>query len=185
MFNGNDNLDVIAALQTGASSIPPILNLLSLVFGMIGLVIIGSCLVTRAQSGRAMQPPPKGNLTGIFVGAFFFSMQQLMIWISNSWLGTYVGGDIVQPFNPLSGADKFAQISQVVVAYLMLLGWIQAGRGLFSFYEGPRWNKEGYVKKGLGLLIMGSACINFYIFVDMLLATFGGPALGTEYFKFN
>ncbi len=180
-------MESLTGIEMIANTIPSLFKIQTtfvMVVSLIGLVIFGSALASIAETRKNSQITSKAQVTSLFAGAFMFSLQPIASAVSYTFLGGYFGPELFQVYSPLTGTG-FSRIAEPLVYYINFLGWFWIFKGLYKFHTGARaQNEPSYVGVAVWFLILGMIALNFYVFVNALSLTFGGTAVGTNYFKY-
>lgn len=169
-----------------SQSLPSIQTLIFLVFGIIGIIISGSAVVSYFQGGRGFSSAGGNKQLSLLMKMFAGSMCLSLPWVMDTTAGTFFSETdtlIVQAGVPFNTALQQAAL-MTIVNLLAIFGYIAGGNGLLTLANGPTNQQPGWVGKGIVLIISGALLTNIWLTVDYTARTFGMSALGTEYFRF-
>lgn len=153
------------------------------VCAVIGLFTIGTSLINHKVKGQRGGGFSKGALAGIIIGSLMFSLPSFMNVVSYSFLGSSTDVQIVDTYTTVSG-DNIRKATQVLIAFITVIGWVAGARGLWIWRIGPKYDQPGWFSSGAVYLIAGAACVNLYVVADIIGQSVGATTLGTNYFKF-
>lgn len=169
-----------------SQSLPGIQTLVILVFGLIGVVLVGSGIVEYYAGGSRFGSASKSSQFSMFTKVFFGSMLLSLFWVMDT-----VAASFFMETDTLivdSGVPHDADIRRAVLAttvnLLAVIGYIAGGNGLLTWANGPANQSIGWQGKGAVLVFAGAILTNFVLAVDYIARTFGMSSLGTDYFTF-
>lgn len=175
--------DLVTYLITFGQNFPGIQIAFFKVCAVIGLFTVGISLVNHRATGQRGGGFAKGTLAGILIGSMMFSLPSVMNVVSYSFLGASADVQIIDKFTTTSG-DNIRKATQVLIAFITVVGWIAAARGLWIWRIGPKHDQPGWFGSGAVHLIAGAACVNLYVVADIIGKSVGATELGTNYFQF-
>jgi hypothetical protein len=167
----------------GAGSIPGILYGFRYVLATMGIFTVIASLAHQARRGRSGEGMLPVTVGGLIIGSLMASIQTVVAVTGQSLLGDIQDPIFMESFNP-DGTDPTRLGIQAVVAYINMLGWFAAGKGLWTYRIGPKYGQPGWLGTGTAFLVSGTLMANFYVFADVLGFTFGDVQLGSKYFRF-
>ncbi len=167
-----------------ASSIPGILYGFRYVLATMGIFTVIASLAHQAKRGRSGEGMLAQTVMGLIIGSIMSSIQTVVSVIGQSILGDVQDPIFLESFNP-TGTNPTKLGIQAVIAYINMLGWFAAGKGLWTYRTGPKYGQPGWLGTGTTFLVSGTLMANFYVFADVLGVTFGTVNVGSEYFKFS
>lgn len=169
-----------------SQSLPGIQTFIVVIFAAIGVVLVGSAIVTYYQEGSSMSSMRRAGFFAVAMKVLFGSLCLSLPWLLDTVAGTFFTETdtlYVESGVPLDADIKIA-VLMTIVNLMAVIGFIAGGRGLLTLASGPVNQQPGWVASGITLIGVGAILTNFYIAADYIARTFGMGALGTEYFKF-
>ncbi len=167
-----------------ASSIPGILYGFRHVLATMGIFTVAASLAHQAKRGRSGEGMLAETVMGLVIGSVMASIQTVVAVVGQSLLGDAQDPIFLESFNP-HGTNPTQLGIQAVIAYINMLGWFAAGKGLWTYRNGPKFAQPGWFGNGTAYLVSGTLMANFYVFADVLGLTIGSVSVGTDYFKFS
>lgn len=153
---------------------------------VLGFYLCGSSLYKIALTKKGQGPTEKGLYLSFLSGVTLLSVQSFAMMASATLLkGRYYGPDVWGEQVLLPG-DTLASSLQVLTIFINFLGWWNIIKAGYELHAGPKRPQSfGWGKKMLFHLGTGVIGLNFFVFINMLSMTFGGDAVGTQYFDFR
>lgn len=169
-----------------SQSLPNIQTFVFLVFGAIGVGLVGNGISTYFLEGGARGRAGQTSVFTLLMKVFFGSFCLSLPWITDTVAGSFFSepDSLFVDSGVSADSDISAAVLMTLVNLMAIIGYITVGRGLLELANGPVNKQPGWVGKGITFIVVGAILTNFYVFANYVANSFGMGALGTEYFRF-
>lgn len=175
----NFSLDLaLTNLSYAFTSIRTLIVALSYVMG-VGMVVKG-LMMYRQLANQTMASAQRGELAGpmvwIIIGCILIyfprTLQSTLITVFGS--GDISAASDLIGYTTISGVERWREISEVIIMYVKLVGYIAFVRGWIILSKmGHSGSQPGSIGKGVIHVIGGVLLINIIDTVNLLARTFG------------
>lgn len=188
---------VVNAVQAFAGSFVGIFKNIAVEFGIInelviyfiqligvGISVTGIMhLIKMRKPEYAQKYTAESAMKRLAVGPITILINQLMLDLSSSMFGDDYGNDkmptaMMYSSQIDSGGDPLAGVLLAIFSFLVLVGWIAAGRAMLAFARSSDPGQDGYAlgKAGFSRLIAAVLLCSFQYVMDDLFESATGTA---------
>tara|TARA_B100000287_G_scaffold248788_1_gene233901 strand:+ start:348 stop:914 length:567 start_codon:yes stop_codon:yes gene_type:complete len=177
-------ISVSQLLANGTSFLPDLQQLIFVLAALVGLVLLAMGLLQLATGDGRGQGLTGSTIALLVGGALLVSIYAFSDAIAGSLFSADSDTAVVEQAVTSSntgGIDTEAFV-QVLLLYMVILGWIAVFRGILFLANGPRLNQPGWVRSAIVFTIAGVLLINFRPLANTVGRTFTGTPAGDRYF---